>query len=43
MEVYLDVNNLNNEKNSAAQLSIDGFTSVKNYGMTANLGIRIRS
>ncbi len=43
MEIYLDVNNLNNEKNQAAQMSIDGFTNVKNYGMTANLGIRLRS
>ncbi len=41
-EIYLDVNNLNNEKNSAAQASIDGFTSVKHYGMTANLGVRFR-
>ncbi len=42
MEIYLDVNNLNSEKNSAAQRSIDGFTSVKHYGMSANLGVRIR-
>lgn len=42
LEVYLDINNLNNAKNSAAQKSIDGFTSVKHYGTTANLGIRIR-
>ena len=42
MEIYLDVNNLNNEKNSAAQMSIDGFTSVKHYGLTANLGFRFR-
>lgn len=42
LEIYLDVNNLNNEKNSAAQRSIDGFTSVKHYGLTANLGIRFR-
>jgi TonB-dependent receptor len=42
MEIYLDLNNLNSEKNSAAQRSIDGFTSVKHYGMTANLGIRFR-
>jgi len=41
-EIYLDVNNLNNETNSAAQLSIDGFTSVQHYGTTANLGIRFR-
>jgi TonB-dependent receptor len=42
MEVYLDVNNLNNRKNEAAQRSIDGFTSAKHYGLTGNLGIRIR-
>lgn len=42
MEIYLDIANLNNEKNSAAQVTIDGFTSVKHYGMTANLGVRIR-
>jgi hypothetical protein len=42
MEIYLDINNLNKEKNSAAQRSIDGFTIVKHYGMTANLGIRFR-
>ena len=42
MEIYLDINNLNNEQNSAAQRSIDGFTSVKHYGLTANLGLRIR-
>jgi hypothetical protein len=42
MEVYLDLNNLNNRKNQSAQTSINGFTSVKNYGLTANLGIRIR-
>jgi hypothetical protein len=42
MEIYLDLNNLNNEKNSSVQRSIDGFTSVKHYGMTANLGLRFR-
>lgn len=42
MEIYLDINNLNNEKNYSAQTTIDGFTNVKNYGLTANLGIRIR-
>jgi TonB-dependent receptor len=42
MEVYLDINNINNEKNQSAQMSIDGFTNVKHYGLTANLGIRIK-
>ncbi|MBN2354616.1 carboxypeptidase-like regulatory domain-containing protein [candidate division KSB1 bacterium] len=42
MEIYLDINNLNNEKNSSAQTTIDGFTNVKHYGMTANLGVRFK-
>ncbi len=42
MEIFLDFNNLNDEQNSSAQRSIDGFTNVKNYGMTANFGIRFR-
>jgi len=41
-EIYLDINNLNNQTNSSAQISIDGFTNVKHYGLTANLGIRFR-
>jgi len=42
MEIFLDLNNLNDEQNASAQRSIDGFTNVKNYGMTANVGIRFR-
>jgi TonB-dependent receptor len=42
IELFLDASNLNNENNSSAQLSIDGFTSEQNYGLTANLGIRVR-
>jgi TonB-dependent receptor len=42
MEVYLDVNNLNNRKNEAAQNSINGFTNIKHYGLVANAGIRLR-
>jgi TonB-dependent receptor len=42
MEIYLDANNLNNRKNEAAQTSIDGFTRVQHYGLTGNIGIRIR-
>jgi hypothetical protein len=38
--LFLDVNNLNNRKNEAAQSSINGFTSQQYYGLTANLGIR---
>jgi len=41
-ELYFDVNNINNQTNSSAQVTIDGFTTVKYYGMTANLGIRFR-
>jgi len=43
MEIYLDVSNLNQEKNQSAQISIDGFTNVKSYGLTANMGIRFRN
>jgi outer membrane receptor protein involved in Fe transport len=42
MEIYLDINNLNSEKNESAQKSINGFTDVKHYGLTANLGVRFR-
>ena len=41
-ELYLDLTNINNRNNQSAQMSIDGFTNVKNYGMTGNLGIRFR-
>jgi len=41
-ELFLDISNLNNEKNVAAQPSINGVTSIQNYGMTANLGVRFR-
>lgn len=41
-EVYLDLNNINNESNESAQQSIGGFTSQQNYGFTANLGFRFR-
>jgi TonB-dependent receptor len=40
LQVFLDVFNLNARKNEAAQTSIDGFTSIQHYGMTANLGLR---
>jgi TonB-dependent receptor len=42
IEVYLDLNNLNNESSTSAQASIGGFTSEQNYGVTANLGVRYR-
>lgn len=40
LQLYLDVNNTNNEQNISKQISISGFTNQKNYGLTANLGIR---
>ena len=40
MQVFLDINNLNNRSNDAAQASINGFTSEQYYGLTANLGLR---
>jgi TonB-dependent receptor len=41
-EIFLDLNNLNNESNVSTQPSIGGFTNEQNYGFTANLGIRFR-
>jgi TonB-dependent receptor len=40
LQVFLDMNNVNNRQNISRQISIDGFTNEKNYGMTANLGVR---
>ena len=40
LQVFLDINNLNNRSNDAAQASINGFTSQQYYGLTANLGLR---
>jgi TonB-dependent receptor len=40
LQLFLDVNNLNNRKNDAAQASINGFTSQQFYGLTANIGVR---
>ncbi len=42
LEIYLDMNNLNNENNISQQQSINGFTNQQNYGMTADLGLRYR-
>ena len=42
LEIYTDVNNLNNEDNTSAQISIGGFTNEQNYGLTADLGLRYR-
>ena len=41
-ELFLDVSNLNNEKTSWIQKSTSGYQGIQNYGLTANLGIRIR-
>ena len=40
LQLFLDVNNLNERNNQSAQKSIGGFTDEQNYGLTANLGIR---
>jgi TonB-dependent receptor len=40
-QVFLDVNNLNNRQNVSRQTTISGFTNQQNYGLTANLGIRL--
>lgn len=41
LQLFLDVNNLNNRQNIATQKTIGGFTSQKNYGLTLNAGVRI--
>jgi TonB-dependent receptor len=40
LQVFLDINNLNNRQNISRQTTISGFTNQKNYGLTANLGVR---
>lgn len=42
IELFLDVSNLNNANTSWIQKSTEGFRGIQNYGLTANLGIRIR-
>ncbi|MFO7447004.1 MAG: carboxypeptidase-like regulatory domain-containing protein [Ignavibacteriaceae bacterium] len=42
VEIYLDVFNINAERNTSAQQSIGGFTNEQNYGLTANLGVRFK-
>ena len=42
IELFLDVSNLNNANTSWIQRSIEGFRGIQNYGLTANLGIRIK-
>jgi hypothetical protein len=41
-ELFLDVNNLNDENTSSIHRSTNGFKNIQNYGLTANLGVRIR-
>ena len=41
-ELFLNVNNLNSENTRSIQKSINGFTNIQNYGLTANLGLRVR-
>ncbi len=40
LQLFLDVNNINNVMNEAAQRSINGFTRQQNYGLVVNLGVR---
>ena len=40
LQLFLDVTNLNNRRDEAAQASINGFTSQQYYGLVANLGLR---
>lgn len=42
INVYLDLNSLNNATNVSAQKSIGAFTTEQYYGLTANLGIRYK-
>jgi TonB-dependent receptor len=41
-ELFMDVSNLNGANTERRQTSIDGFSRIENYGLTANLGVRIR-
>ncbi len=40
LQLFADVNNLNSRNNVSRQVSIGGFTTQRNYGLTANLGVR---
>jgi TonB-dependent receptor len=42
MEAFLDVSNLNNANTRGIERAISGFTNIQNYGLTANLGLRVR-
>lgn len=41
-ELFLDVSNLNDRNTSWVQKSTEGFRGIENYGLTANLGLRVR-
>jgi len=41
-ELFLDVTNLNDRNTSWIQKSTEGYQGIQNYGLTANLGIRVR-
>lgn len=41
-ELFLDVTNLNDRNTSWIQRATQGFRGIENYGLTANLGLRIR-
>jgi|WetSurMetagenome_2_1015567.scaffolds.fasta_scaffold23256_2 TonB-dependent receptor len=42
IEAFLDVSNLNNANTRGIERAISGFTNIQNYGLTANLGLRMR-
>jgi len=42
IELFLDVSNLNNANTSGIHRSTQGFKNIQNYGLTGNLGVRIR-
>ncbi|MBN2425253.1 MAG: TonB-dependent receptor [Calditrichaceae bacterium] len=41
-ELFMDIRNLNNANPSWIQRSINGFMGIENYGLTLNLGLRIK-
>jgi hypothetical protein len=42
IELFMDVANLNDQNTSWVQKSTGGYQGIQNYGLTANLGIRVR-
>ncbi len=42
IELFLDISNLNNANTSGIHRSTQGFRNIQNYGLTGNLGVRIR-